>query len=92
MKFDASTIRNLIIDDCANERFEWIEESSWEDDGKYSYKDMIFKFDNKFYRVGFSRSGSYYSDYYYSYKDWGKEIECDEVEKQLVTIEKWIKV
>ena len=92
MKFNASIIRDLIIDDCTDEKFEWIEESGWEDEGKYSYKDMIFKFEDKFYRVNISRSGSYFSDYYYSYEDWGKEIECNEVEKQSVTIEKWVKV
>ncbi|AQW88864.1 putative nucleotide reductase subunit C [Erwinia phage pEa_SNUABM_50] len=44
-----------------------VEEGDWVDEGKYSYRDDTFFFPdlNVYVNVGQSRSGSYYSDYYY---------------------------
>ena len=72
----------------ATEGFEIIEESDWIDDGKYSYKDVVFKFDDKFYVIYPSRSGSYFSDYFYDYEDL-VEFKSFEVEKVEVTTHKW---
>jgi hypothetical protein len=92
MKFNSKDIKALIREDSEDERYEYIDETGWEDEGKYSYEKFIFKFDGKFYSVGVSRSGSYYSDYYYNYEDWGKEIECLEVEKVEKVIYEWTTV
>lgn len=48
-------------------------EDSWSDEGKYSYGDIVYKvkMDGQFYYVTMtqSRTGSYYSDYYYNEPD-----------------------
>jgi hypothetical protein len=66
-----------------------IESGDWIDDGKYSYSDVIFEFEGKNYRLNKSRSGSYHSDYYYDKDDWGEEVECDEVTKEVVITHEW---
>lgn len=48
-------------------KFITIEDGDWVDEGKYSYCDWIFFFPdlNVYVQCQQSRSGSYYSDYYY---------------------------
>lgn len=62
------------------------------DGGKYEYKETIFEFGGKNYLVSESRSGSYYSDYYYESEDWSDDSEqiCDEVEKVAITKYEWV--
>jgi hypothetical protein len=45
--------------------FEIIEEEDWIDDGKYSFKSTYVKWKDAYYRIDQSRSGSYFTDYYY---------------------------
>lgn len=42
-----------------------IEEGDWISEGKWESNRSIIKFEDKFYCLDRSRSGSYYSDYYY---------------------------
>lgn len=42
-----------------------INEGSWIDDGKYSFRTSYVKIEDKYYEIEQSRSGSYYTDYYY---------------------------
>jgi exonuclease SbcC len=88
MKFKTEWLLPLINED-GDTPLELVEDGDWEDDGKYQYRDVIFKYDDKFYRVTDSRSGSYFSDYYYGHEDWGDEIECPEVEKIEVVTHEW---
>ena len=48
------------------EKFETIEEGEWVQDYKYQYKEVVVKFDDEFYQLNFSRSGSYHTDWYYN--------------------------
>lgn len=43
-----------------------VEEGEWIDDGKYSYRNTIVKWNDKFWNISESRSGSYHTDYYYN--------------------------
>jgi len=89
MKFKSETIKEFILENESSDELEYVECSSWVDEGKWSYQDYIFKHDGKFYEVNLQRSGSYYSDYYYSSEDWGDEVECPEVERVEVTNHIW---
>lgn len=54
------------IDDLP-EQMEEVEDNDWIDDGKYSYSSSVYKCDQgNHFEISQSRSGSYYSDYYYS--------------------------
>lgn len=79
MKFNKEDIESMCFGDCFT-GFEIIEEGDWISEGKYEYKEVIFKFEDKLYSIGFSRSGSSFSDYYYDIEDWDNEVECPEVE------------
>jgi len=67
---------------------EWIDDGS----GKYQNQFTIFEYDGRFFELHISRTGSYYSDYYYSSEDWGDEVECHEVEKKEIITHKWVAV
>lgn len=67
---------------------------TWIDDGKYQFKNEIFElFKNGegtevFYGQGVTRSGSYYTDYYYEYESL-REVKM--VEKTIV-VKKWVDI
>lgn len=72
------------------EHLEFIEETDWDDQGKYQFQDVIFKKDEKYYMFTIGRSGSYFSDYDYDYsEDKNGMVECVEVTKKTKTIEYW---
>ncbi|SOK59148.1 Nucleotide reductase subunit C [Yersinia phage fHe-Yen9-03] len=54
-------------DNDENIKFIKVEDGDWFDEGKWSYRDDTFFFTdlNVYVNVGQSRSGSYYTDYYY---------------------------
>lgn len=91
MKFLAKDLRNYIRED--ESPFEYVSEGRWTSEGKWEYQELIFKFEDKFYRHYNSRSGSYYTDYYRDYEDWKDDqlIECEEVIKQEVVTTQWVK-
>jgi len=84
-------VKEIVFEDYDENTLEVVEDNDWIDDGKYSFKDIIFKKGNKFYRLEVSRSGDYYSDYYYCWED-EDEFECNEVEKKEVVVTKWFNV
>lgn len=70
-----------------DEIYKVIDAEPWDDQGKYQYKTMIVrnKETNKFYQYSIQRSGSYFSDYYYS-TDNDPFVEAVEVEENERTI------
>lgn len=78
-----------ITEDDAPEGFEIIDEGEWVQEHKYQYKEIIFKFEDKFYSLSESRGGSYHTDWYYESEDWGKEVEVTEVEPVEIKTVDW---
>lgn len=71
--------------------YEVVEEGDWTQDHKYQYCTIIFKdtTTDKHYEMGISRSGSYHTDWYYSWEDSGEEaVEVKKVTKT-ITVESW---
>ncbi len=70
------------------EGFKLVEEGEWIDDGKYASQETVFQdlSNNKFFRYWNSRSGSYFTDYYYSDISFG---EVQEVEPTEVVVKTW---
>lgn len=85
--------RDLVREE-GGEDFEEVETSEWEVDYKWQHCEVIVKqlSTGKFFSYQLSRSGSPYSDYYYSYEDHG--VELIEVQKftKTITTEVWIPV
>ena len=94
MKFSKEILCAIQFDDIAvDSGIELIEKGDWIDDNKYSCKSVVFKFHDKFYQYHFSRSGSYYTDYYYSTENLGEDgDEAKEVIAQPITVMKWVLV
>jgi hypothetical protein len=80
---------NYVVTDTLklHKEFDWVEE------GKYSTCAYILKdtTTGKFYWAYDSRSGSYFSDYYYDSEDWDKEgtMDLQEAEEREVTKVRW---
>lgn len=53
----------------------------WVDDGKYSFRESIVTYQDKFYAIQESRSGSYFTDYHY------EDPEIYEVTKRVEMVE-----
>lgn len=66
-----------------------IEVGDWISEGKYEYCWWVFEYNDKYYMLTNSRSGSYYSDYYYGSDDWDGVVDCDEVERVEVVTHDW---
>ena len=98
MKFKLIDLIELWRGEGIYESLEHIETSNWEDDGKYSYCDVIFKYDSKIYLWTITRSGSYFTDYYYDWEDIDSSkrketyIESTEVERVEVIKYEWRKI
>lgn len=73
----------------SNEYLELFESDDWTQDYKYQFCNMVFKHikTGRFYLISISRSGSYHSDWYYSYEDAGGVLV--EVKKVEVVTTKW---
>ncbi len=89
-KFPSADMKAVASGDYTDH--EVIHKGDWIDDGKYSHQDIVFKSkdDGKFYMVSHGRSGSYFTDYYYDWEDWGDTVECCEVEERSVTKTSWV--
>ena len=68
--------------------FDVHEEPNWEDNGKYDNALTVLKHKNKYYAFPFSRSGSYFSDWYYLYSE---PYEVTPKEETIV-VRNWVKV
>lgn len=72
--------------------FKLIEQSEWVDEGKYQYQDTIFEYGGKMWMLSVSRSGSYFSDYYYGFAEEHRGETAHEVEKKEKVTYEWVKV
>lgn len=84
--------RSLCYEDL--EDYEIVEEGDWEVDYKWQHCENIVKHfpTGKFYSYTVSRSGSPYSDYYYSYEDGGVELTEVRLVEKVVTTKEWVAV
>ena len=84
----AEQARDITFED--SEEFEVVDSGTFEDDGKYQLKEVIFqpKGSDKYYSLEVCRSGSYFSDYYYTWED-AEEFECPEVKQVVVSTGVW---
>lgn len=73
---------------------EWImiDNGDWVSDGKYEFQECVVqnKESGKYYQYQLQRSGSYYTDYWYSHQDDGG-VELNEVipMEETVTVINW---
>lgn len=92
MKITSKDAMEITFDDLRDDSdFKLIEEGTWIDDGKYSYIESIFECKGKTYSLDCTRSGSYFSDYYYCWED-QDTYECREVKKIEVIAHKWVSI
>ena len=82
-------VREEVLDD-----FEQVESSDWEVDYKWQHCEVIVKqlSTGKFFSYPLSRSGSPYSDYYYSYEDGGVTLTEVQKVKKVIETEEWVAV
>lgn len=99
MQITLRQLRDIYFEDSDYQdggKFVKVEEGEWKDDGKYQSCKIIFKdtTTDKHYSYWVSRSGSYFSEWYYDQFDYnldGKE-EVSEVKLQEVIIKKWMPI
>jgi len=94
MKVNKEILTEICFDDvCSDDPYEVIEDGDWVDDGKVSFKDVVFKFEDKFYMYSFSRSGSYHTDYYYNVEDLPDDgDDVIEVKQREFVVKKWVSI
>ena len=90
----SKNIALAIEEDNDVKSFEIIEEGDWVQNGKYQDREIIFKdvSNNKFYALYSTRSGSPFTDWYYSSNDWSDEVEVVEVKKVEKITHEWVMV
>lgn len=73
-------------DDAAYDRWVIVEQGDWISEGKYENRAAVYKHQEtgRFFEVRDSRSGSYYSDYYWN------DPEAVEVIAQQVTVTQYV--
>ena len=92
MKIKTEDAKELFWEDDTDD-YIWVETTPFVSYGKWECADCVFQYGDKHYMFSVSRSGSYYSDYVYIWTlDDVDEIECKEVVKQEIVIEKWVEV
>ena len=86
----ASLVKDIIRED-APEEYGLVDKTPWRQDGKYQSCQIIFEFNKKYYVIDLTRSGSPFTDWYYSYEDWedNEDIICPEVEEVQITKTIW---
>lgn len=84
-----SDVEEILYED--HECYKLVEEGDWTQDCKYQFADVVFKEVNsgEFFKMTLSRSGSYHSDWEYSYEYGVTEaVQVEKVTKTIVT-ETW---
>lgn len=73
--------------------WEVVEDGEWTQDHKYQYKESVVKHipTGKFYQYEVSRSGSPFTDWYYSYEDGDYPTLCEVVQKERTIVQKYWK-
>ncbi|WP_426101496.1 hypothetical protein [Pseudomonas sp. PSPC3-3] len=89
MQLNKQELRQLVREDHPD--LEQVEEGEWTQDHKYQQCDFIVKHlaTGKFYSFYVSRSGSYHTDWYYSYEDEGAELHEVQKVTETITREVW---
>lgn len=92
LQLSKEDFRSLCYEDL--EDYEIVEEGDWQVDHKWQHAENIIKHipTGKFYSYTVSRSGSPYSDYYYSYEDGGVELTEVQLVEKVVTTKEWVTV
>jgi len=67
--------------------FEVIDETEWQDHGKYQSAAVYFVHEGTTYQLGIGRAGSHFSHWHYE-----SDAECVEVEKREKTVTYWAPV
>jgi len=88
MKFKAKELKELVREE-ETDNLRIVEDGDYISDGKYERSTVIFTNGYSHFRLDLHRSGSPFTDWYYSWEDWGEEVECPEVEKQEVVKVVW---
>lgn len=91
MKLTKLQTRDLYRDECSDELgLDLYEEGDWDVDNKWQHITNIYSSqDGKFYSLTISRSGSPFTDWYYSYEDEGAElVEVKEFE-EVTVVKTW---
>ena len=85
--------RDLVREEALDD-FEQVEESDWEVDDQWEHCEVIVQqiSTGKFFYYPLSRSGSPYSDYYYSYEDGGMTLTEVQKIKRVIETEEWVAV
>ena len=91
MEFKYDLLSDSVLIEESDYGFEFIEASEWEQDHKYQSREVIFKYDGKFYRIFEMRSGSPFTDWHYEDMDVDSNgmVDCDEVFKVKKVVEIW---
>lgn len=83
--FKASVIKLMMEEECSFREpdIQYIGCTEWENAGKYESKCYIFKHNDSYWCAYNSRSGSYYSEYWYESEEWdnSKDIEVFPITK-----------
>lgn len=76
------------------DEYEPVEDSDWVVDYKWQHKECVVKSNTtgKFYLYTLSRSGSPYSDYYFSYEDGDTELQEVELQEKTVVVKEWVAI
>ena len=92
--FKKQDIRAAVWQETLDSPLVFVERGPCLDEGKYQFQEHILQdiSTGRYYSYGLSKSGSYFSDFTYSF-EWEKdEIELVEVIKKTKVIEVWIAV
>ena len=70
---------------------EFVDETDWIQEYKHQHSSVIFKFNEQYYKWEIARTGSPYTDWYYSYDDYELDTlaECSLTTKATKMIEYW---
>lgn len=84
MKFKTRLIKEHVLDPAcatANEFCTIVKVYPWVTDAKCETLSIIFKHNDRFFKVSDRRTGSHFTSFQYESRDWDDEIECEEYEE-----------
>jgi hypothetical protein len=91
MIIQKTELEAMLWDDWTD-NFEVIERGDWVSEGKYECMMLIIRHKEtlRYFRYPFLRSGSYFTEYYYTIDDESDEIELREVVMKEVVTTTWV--
>lgn len=93
IKLDPAQAKLLVWEEL--EDFEVYDESDdWTQEGKYQACEVIYKqiSTGKFFSAILERSGSYHTNWFYLYEDFGLELTEVELREKVITVREWVAV